>query len=89
MFFDARAVLTEILQSETPAPATPATPATQAPKSPSVSQVSQVSQGGTSENGKTQRPATPYHLDAIRQGVTDAFADFEAMNDPYDPRAWG
>lgn len=26
--------------------------------------------------------------DAIRQGVTEAFEDWEAMNDPHDPRAW-
>lgn len=29
-----------------------------------------------------------YSPDAIRQGVAEAFDDWEAMNDPHDPRAW-
>ena len=33
-------------------------------------------------------PGLGYSPEAIRQGVAAAFEDWEAMNDPHDPRAW-
>lgn len=33
-------------------------------------------------------PLPGYSSEAIRQGVAEAFADWEAMNRPHDPRAW-
>lgn len=45
------------------------------------------------EQGSAQVPAAPwsgrsYPPEAIRAGVTDAFTDWQAMNNPHDPRAW-
>lgn len=60
MFFDARAVLAEILQNPQAPVATPATPATNPPESAAVSQMSQVSQGVNPEIRKiAPAPASP------------------------------
>lgn len=66
MHFDARAVLTEILDSEPRPPATSATPATQGPETRPMSRMSQVSQGGPPENGKSPAPAP---VSRVSQGV--------------------
>lgn len=33
-------------------------------------------------------PLSGWSPEVIRQGVAQAFEDYEAMNDPHDPRAW-
>lgn len=89
MKFDAYAVLAK-LRSEGGGRATPATCANQAVRFSTIS-TGQAVQPATQDEPRGQViewTGKRYSPEAIRQGVAEAFADWEAMNDPHDPRAW-
>lgn len=95
MKFDAYAVLAK-LRSEGGGRAKRATCANQVDPFSTISTISTISTGqavlpataGEPVGNVIGWPGKGYPPEAIRQGVAEAFEDWEAMNDPHDPRAW-